>query len=334
MAGLLNGAMAGLGQGMAETGQFLMRVTADEQKEKRLRQYEMEREQRQAQRQDAIRAEDRQWQQEDYQTQRGHAVEDRDVGFQQQVGLLQMREAGADRRTGMQIAASREQGRNDWQMLPTQDGRYIQFSPSRNEYRDANLPEGVSAGGNRDLTDREKLTINMLSDERKSIMENSMGQPSAEQAQRLGEIEQQLQSMGIGSPSSGGGLLERVLNEVGGGQASPAPATQQQGSSAPPPRPGAASVDDIENRVRSQRSEAQAARSTQQQTQQVERTINQIRGLSSRMGIGPGMSNADRQRLADQVRQMADQLMQENNLDDRQLERLEGAIQNVVQYGG
>lgn len=40
MSGLLSAAMVGLGDGLAQSGQFLMRVRADEEKEKRLRSYE------------------------------------------------------------------------------------------------------------------------------------------------------------------------------------------------------------------------------------------------------------------------------------------------------
>jgi len=46
--GLLSAAMSGLGQGMAQSGQFLMRVRADEEKEKRLQKYEKEKREWQA----------------------------------------------------------------------------------------------------------------------------------------------------------------------------------------------------------------------------------------------------------------------------------------------
>lgn len=242
MAGLLSGAMMGLGQGMAETGQFLVRAKADEVKEARLQKYEREREQRQAQRQDAIRAEDRQWQLEDYERLRGHAVEDRDVGYQQQVGLLQMREAGANRRSAAQIAASREQ-RPQWQMVPDGNGGYIQYDPVTNNYREANLPEGVSFGGS-ELTEREKLTIETLADERTSIMESSMGQLSDQQAARLGEINAQMERL-LGTSAGGGDLATRLTEQLGiDPDAVPeeqaAPPESAPPRSAPPPRPNTA----------------------------------------------------------------------------------------------
>jgi hypothetical protein len=53
------GLLQGLGQGMASAGDFMMRTKADELKEQRLRQYRMEAEARQNERQDLIRGQDR-----------------------------------------------------------------------------------------------------------------------------------------------------------------------------------------------------------------------------------------------------------------------------------
>ncbi|WP_404466273.1 hypothetical protein LG331_08285 [Vreelandella aquamarina] len=282
MAGLLAGAMAGLGQGIAETGQFLMRVTADEQKEARLQKYEQEREQRQNQRQDALRSEDREWQLEDYQTQRGDAVEDREIGYQQQVGLLQMREAGADRRSAAQIAASSQQ-RPQWQMVPDGNGGYIQFDPVTNNYREANLPEGVSFSGG-ELTDRQKLTIETLADERKSIMESSMGQPSDQQAARLGEINAQMEQMLGGGSSGGGDLATRLVQQLGidssaEPQEQPAPESAPP-RSAPPPRPSTA-----EGYVGARQQADTAAQSDREADDNVQSLAAEARRIAGRITI-------------------------------------------------
>lgn len=242
MAGLLSGAMMGLGQGVSEAGNFLLRAKADEIKEARLQKYEQEREQRQNQRQDAIRSEDRQWQQEDYQTQRGDAVEDRDFNADMTRWQVNTTQAGANARSAAQIAASREQ-RPQWQMVPDGNGGYIQYDPVTNNYREANLPEGVSFGGS-ELTERERLTIETLADERKSIMESSMGQPSDQQAARLGEINAQMEQMLGGGSGGGGDLATRLVQQLG---IDPSAAPQEQAApesapprSAPPPRPSTA----------------------------------------------------------------------------------------------
>ena len=161
---------------------------------------------------------------------------------QHDMGLLQMREAGADRRTGMQIAASREQ-RPQWQMVPDGNGGYIQYDPVTNSYREANLPEGVSFNGG-ELTDRQKLTIETLADERKSIMETSMGQPSDQQAARLGEINAQMERL-LGTSAGGGDLATRLTEQLGiDPDAVPeeqaAPPESAPPRSAPPPRPNTA----------------------------------------------------------------------------------------------
>lgn len=340
MAGLLNGALAGLGKGMSESGQFLMRITADEQKEARLQQYEMAREQRQNQRQDVIRAEDRSWQQEDYQTQRGDAVEDRDFNADMTRWQVNTTQAGANARSAAQIgSADRRAGMGLLQQGRDAEGNPVWFNPmSGDQY---NAPPGVTLADDGKLTDTEKAQLEQWGDQRKAIIEQNMGEPDPETnpaaARQLLELDSKMNR--ILNPGGGGGLLNGVLNDLEqNGQlpqsGSDSPSSPQQSQSAPPPRPGVSSVDELETRVRGQRADEQAVQSSQRQNQQIEQTINQIRGISNRMGIGPGMSSADRQRMASEARQMADQLIKENNLDDRQIQRLEGAVQNIVQYGG
>ncbi|MFI8748773.1 hypothetical protein ACIGG6_02035 [Vreelandella lionensis] len=161
---------------------------------------------------------------------------------QHDMGLLQMREAGANRRSAAQIAASREQ-RPQWQMVPDGNGGYIQYDPVTNNYREANLPEGVSFGGS-ELTERERLTIETLADERTSIMESSMGQPSDQQAARLGEINAQMERL-LGTSAGGGDLATRLTEQLGiDPDAVPeeqaAPPESAPPRSAPPPRPNTA----------------------------------------------------------------------------------------------
>lgn len=280
MAGLLNGALMGLGQGVSDAGNFLLRAKADEVKEARLQKYELAREQRQNQRQDTIRAEDRQWQQEDYQTQRSHAVEDRDMGYQHQVGLLQMREAGANRRSAAQIAASREQ-RPQWQMVPDGNGGYIQYDPVTNSYREANLPEGASFNGG-ELTDRQKLTIETLADERKSIMETSMGQPNDQQAARLGEIDSRIEQLLDGGATGGGDLATRLARQLG---IDPSTVPQEQVApenapprSAPPPRPNTAEgyVDTRQEADTAQQADQQADDMVQELSAEARRIAGRI----------------------------------------------------------
>jgi hypothetical protein len=163
--GLLTGAMAGLGAGLTDTGNFLMRVTADEEKEKRLRKFEMAREQRQNERKDMIRAEDRQWQREDYdmqrehsledyEMQRGHAVEDRDFQasftlsrdaqqYERAAALERYRQDQQTARSKMAIDARKELGTSSvGGLLEDSDDLGLSDSELRQRYTIARELEG------------------------------------------------------------------------------------------------------------------------------------------------------------------------------------------------
>ncbi|MGS2743615.1 hypothetical protein ACU6TU_08460 [Halomonas sp. LS-001] len=182
--GLLTGAMAGLGAGLSQTGDFLMQVTAEEEKEKRLRQYEMAREKRQNQRQDMIRSEDREWQLEDYDKQREHSLEDYqmqrtdqvedrdfqanftlkrdDTQYERQMAMERYRQSQQNARSAASRAASRRQ-QPKWQLMPDGNGGYIQYDPVTNQSRAANLPEGV--GATNEWGDRDKALMNAFENE-------------------------------------------------------------------------------------------------------------------------------------------------------------------------
>lgn len=359
MAGLLNGALMGLGQGVSEAGNFLLRAKADEIKEARLQKYEREREQRQNQRQDAIRAEDRQWQQEDYQTQRSHAVEDRDVGYQHQVGLLQMREAGANQRAGMQINAANQ--RAQWGLL-TQgmdaEGNPVMFNPISGEQYSA--PPGVTLVSDGKLTPVQERRLDSIQSEKEALratFEDGMGgyrQPTKQEAEYLQALQTEeneiLRSQG---GSAGGGMptpFEVLMaGEVGGDTGEPAPGASgggnppPAGGSAPPPRPGqpapASSTQEspenfsgLINQAMADQRQQQANRQSAAEQRQIESQINTIRGLAARAGRGPGMSQADRDSLGRQAVEQAEALMQQGNLTAEQVQRLRSAAEDVVRF--
>lgn len=296
MAGLLNGAMMGLGQGLSEAGNFLLRAKADEIKEARLQKYEREREQRQAQRQDVIRAEDRTWQLEDYQTQRSDTVEDRDMGYQRERDLLQMREAGANARSAAQVAASREQ-RPQWQMVPDGNGGYIQYDPVGNTYRDANLPEGVILASDGTLNDVEKAQLEEAQSVRDAIIERHMGDTSSLDPRHpdmlaLGKSEATISSILKGG--SDGNLAERLTRQLGidpnaepQEQATPESATPR---SAPPPRPVTA-----EGYIGARQQADTAAQSDREADDNVQALAAEARRIAARITI-PGQFGGGFQR--------------------------------------
>lgn len=348
MAGLLNGAMMGLGQGMSEAGNFLLRAKADEVKEARLQKYEREREQRQAQRQDVIRAEDRAWQLDDYKIQRSDAVEDRDFNADMTRWQVNTTQAGANARSAAQIAASREQ-RPQWQMVPDGNGGYIQYDPVTNNYREANLPEGVTLASDGKLTDIQEARLKEAQDIRKAINERHMGDTSSLPANhpdlvKLGEAEATINA--ILRSGSDGDLATRLSRQLGvdANDTSSTPFTvnaPQQGSA--PPRPGqpapASSTQEspenfsgLINQAMADQRQQQANRQSAAEQRQIESQINTIRGLAARAGRGPGMSQADRDSLGRQAVEQAEALMQQGNLTAEQVQRLRSAAEDVVRF--
>lgn len=287
MAGLLAGAMMGLGQGVNEAGNFLLRAKADEIKEARLQKYEMAREQRQNQRQDKIRGEDRSWQQEDYQMQRSDAVEDRDFNADMTRWQVNTTQNGANSRAAMQINASREQGRNDWQLVPDGKGGYGRYSPSRNEWGQANLPPGTDPNGG-NLTDSQKAQLNMLENQAKPLREKMAdGMPlTPEEKTTLGRIESDAQT--ILTPNQQGMTPFQQLMQGEGGNEEEAPA---------------ASPDSIPGQVRQQQEqqrntqEANQARREASQARDaaddiIKRIEREAAGGASRGGLLAGINKA------------------------------------------
>ncbi|MBY6109065.1 hypothetical protein KUV74_01495 [Halomonas sp. DP1Y21-3] len=120
------------------------------------------------------------------------------------------------------LSAQEREGANDWQMVRTEGGSLVQYSPSRNSYRDANLPEGAVMGGmDSQLSDRDKYRLDMLADEAETLRKkqaDGLEPLSPGEKSRLGQIEAQMTAF-LGGGETGGTTLERLLagEEVSGG---------------------------------------------------------------------------------------------------------------------
>ncbi|TDX29091.1 hypothetical protein DFO67_108135 [Modicisalibacter xianhensis] len=139
---------------------------------------------------------------------------------QHDTALVNIRESGADRRSNAQITASREAKSNDWQLVPLEGGGYAQYSPTRNEYRDANLPEGAKMTATSDLTERQKYQLDGIADRMKAIRKSASDvgrELTTEEKAEMGRLQGQYQSI-LGG---GGGqtMLEKLLAGEGGTQA-------------------------------------------------------------------------------------------------------------------
>lgn len=215
--GLIAGALAGAGQAVKENAQLSLRQRHEEAMREIEHRYSMERQNDQQQFTAGQNQQDR-----DFRAEQGG------LDRSQQRELAEMRERGANRRTSMQIGARREEGRNDWQLVRTGDGM-VQYSPSRNEYRSANLPEGAQMGGG-ELSERDRYRLDGIAGQIETIRERAsdeMRELTTEEKAALGRLQGQYDAL-LGG---GGGLtpLEQLLagedgaelgNEGGQGQAS------------------------------------------------------------------------------------------------------------------
>ena len=211
-AGLLAGAIGGMGKAMQQTAQGQI-----EEKRKRAL---MELEQgmameRQDDQQQFSRGERKAGQ--DFTS--GENAADRDfragesaADREQRLSLAQMQEAGANSRAAA--------GRNDWELVPLEGGGYGRYNPRTNQFENANLPEGAQIGDD-DISQRDKLRYGSLSDRAKTLREKQaegIVPLTPEEKAQLGQLEAQMEGI-LGRGSQGGMTpLERLMAGEGGPQ--------------------------------------------------------------------------------------------------------------------
>ncbi|GEK48425.1 hypothetical protein HPA02_27080 [Bisbaumannia pacifica] len=228
----------------------------------------------------------------------------------QQRELAEMRERGANRRTSMQIGARREEGRNDWQMVRTGDGM-VQYSPSRNEYRPANLPEGAQMGGG-ELSERDRYRLDGIAGQIETIRERAsdeMRELTTEEKAEMGRLQGQYDAL-LGG---GGSLtpLERLLAGEGGaqpgGEQGQAPRGGSQNGGQPTVR-GLLSQEMEERRNTQEANEAR--RAATQASERADAVIDRIeREMAG--GASPGGMMADINRARGQGGSVSDETMTE-----------------------
>lgn len=222
MAGLLGtalaGAMAGGGQAVQQNAMSRIDQLRQEALQKLTHGQAMERQEHQ---QEFTAGEN--------QADRSLRREEGQLGREHDTRLAEMRESGANRRTGMTIGARRAEGRNDWQLVRTEDGM-VQWSPSRNEYRQANLPEGAQMGGSK-LSDRDKYRLDGIADQIEAIRKQAgdeMRELTTEEKAQLGRLQSQYD--GLLGGGGGATTLERLL---AGEHMADNTATSEEGASRP-----------------------------------------------------------------------------------------------------
>ncbi|MGQ7248302.1 hypothetical protein ACUN9Y_13325 [Halomonas sp. V046] len=222
-----------------------------------------------------------------------------DLSMQQE----RYRQGQQNYRTNRTISSREAEGSNDWQLVQTDDG-YAQWSPSRNAYRDANLPDGAQMGG-QELTSRDEIRIKDLQSRRELIANQLNGDipPGPEEAEslnsQLGTINSQIDRLVGGQRTQSiDAEIDAALDDVTG----PAPAGTgllQQGMGAD--RTGdAESVAGMIQRADSDRENRQAEDSARQAATQardaaddvLDRLEYEMAGNASSGGMMAGINTA------------------------------------------
>jgi len=285
---------------------------------------------RQNERQDVVRAEDREWQLSDYDMQREDAVEDRDMGFAHDRTLTNIRESGANRRSAA--------NRNDWKITSTSDGTPVRINARTGRIEAIEGSENFNFGGTTELTPREELAFEDYQNRRKLLSEElNEGMASPERAAEIRlELDTVKKQIGRLLDSSGGnGGVNAEVDTAYGGEETPAPG--DDGVTPPPGNPDAnedsgQGFKGLINNARAEQQSASEQRQTEREEREIENEINEIRGLAARIGRGPGMSQADRDEAAKEAYERAKTLMEANKLDDKQIGRLEAAAAGIIKY--
>ncbi|MFC0268586.1 hypothetical protein [Kushneria aurantia] len=152
-----------------------------------------------------------------YQKNRDERLQDYEqdnIGLRHNNAMTQERYAQGQQndRTLATIDAQNRHDADDWQLMSTENGRYVQYSPSRNETRDANLPAGVGAAGG-DLTDRQKYRLDNITGQMESIRSRAsdqMREPTAEEKMQLGSLEAQYNAI-LGGGQGGMTVFEQLM---------------------------------------------------------------------------------------------------------------------------
>lgn len=214
MAGLIGtalaGALAGGGSAMKENAMSQIKQRHEEAMTKLDHDLAMERQDDSQQFQTDERVAGQEYQTGRDETLQGYEQENANLAHDLKMQQERYRQGQQNARS----AAGRQA--NDWQLVPNDDGGYTQYSPSRNESRPANLPEGVNMGGmNGDLSDVEKRRLDDIDAQTERIMTGpgdvtkDITELSKEQKLKLAQLNKTKQSL-LGA-GGGPSLLETML---------------------------------------------------------------------------------------------------------------------------
>lgn len=222
-AGLIAGAIQGLGGAMQHNAQGQI----EEKRQRALMQLEqdmaIERDEIQhGQRMDEL-GQRHEYNVDELGVRHGYNLEELDVRHGNDMQQERYRQSMQNARHYSTLSAREREGSNDWQMVKTEDGGLVQYSPSRNSYRDANLPEGAMMGGmDGELSERAKYQLDGIASRIEAIRDRAsdeMRELTPDEKAELGRLRGEYDSL-LGS-GSGMTTLERLMAGEAGGDTAP-----------------------------------------------------------------------------------------------------------------
>lgn len=341
MLGLIGGALSGGAQAVNNVADSAMAERRERAMERMRQKYRTSEREAGQKFQSSERVAGQEFRVDNNETQQGYAQENARLQHEMSMAQERYRQQQQNNRTEMTSRTKPQ-----WQVVSDGEGGFLQYDPDSNTTRP--VPEGVNFGGGSDLSDVQDRELDFVESEiaaMRESMSDDMGgtrQPTPEESAYMRDLTQQRQQILYGNQGGGQGgndgptILEQLMQGENGQQSQ----TESPSPVAPPPAPGRSPEQEPEtssfggligNAVANQQAQTQE-RQTEKQNDEIEQEINQIRSLSSRAGRGPGMTQSQRNELARQAIERAEALIATGQLDDRQMERLQKAADNVVQY--
>lgn len=338
MAGLLAGAVAGLGGAMQQNAQSSIEEKRRAALEKLRHSNTMAQQDDRQQFTSGENQQSRDFQAEQGQVDREFRAGESAADRAQRLSLAQMQESGANSRANRGLL---QQGMDS-------EGNPVWFNPVTGDRH--NAPEGVTLAPDGKMTARESAQLNEMQERRKLVAKrledvSLLPEGEAETLQR----EMETLNMQIGrqlNPGGNSGLDGEIDAAMGGGVTGEQPPAAQQEGIAPPPKPGTPpeSFSEAEDQALTAQQVREQERQRRSENREIESRINEIQDMvveaspsltgSSALGGVDVMPGADRERRmkAMAAREELQQLYDSGRLNEDQKGRTQRLIKDLVKY--
>lgn len=334
MAGLIGtalaGALAGGGSAMKENAMASIKQRHDEAMRKLDHDMDMERQQDQQEFSTGEREASQEYQLGRDETQQGYTQDNAQLSHR----LTMQQERYRQGQQNARSAAGRQN--NDWQLVPTESGEYVQYSPSRNQSRPANLPEGVNMGGMNggELNDRTKYQLDDLSSRMEAVRKQAsdgMRELTPEEKAQMGRMRAQYDAL-LGNRGQATTPLQQLMQgEPPATDAPPASNPEAGGDQGLPTDSGEGLLQNRQAQRAQQQADQQADREVKQLADAALDTIGDTGGYSGTI-IPPGsLHGVDMAEARDRLQQLVDAYNSES--DEARQAVLQRAMEKMQDAG-